>query len=157
MKRRAGYFKSLRFRIMLILVLVGIIPSVLALHFVISSYEEKAIEVRTAEILKECRIISGMLARKGFLPDADGQVSGAEDEDAPSREKEWEDAAGRLELLANVYRGRILIISPDYTVVKDTYGLDEGEVLLSPLLFACMRGEEAHNYEPLEETLQVAA
>ena len=158
MKRRTGYFKSLRFRIMVILVLLGIIPSVLALHIVISSYEEKAIEVRSEEIRKECRIIASMLVRQEFIEPLGEEEESGEDPDAAAADlaRARKETAGRLELLANVYRGRILVVDRDYKVVADTYGLEEGEVLLSPLLFQSMRGEEAFQYDPAEESVRIA-
>ena len=39
----------------------------------------------------------------------------------------------KLELLSNVYGGRILLVDRDFRIIKDTYGVDEGKTLVSPL------------------------
>lgn len=41
MKRRGRFFKSLRFRILIILVILGIVPSVITTQVLISNYREQ--------------------------------------------------------------------------------------------------------------------
>ena len=43
-------FKSLRFRIVLIVILVGVIPGLIMKTVILNSCENRAVEVRTAEI-----------------------------------------------------------------------------------------------------------
>ena len=74
MKRRNGFFKSLRFRILVILILIGIIPGVLAVHIVISSYEGMAIKVRTDNVQKQCSVYAGTLVRSNFFGSEDHSV-----------------------------------------------------------------------------------
>ena len=139
MKPKPSFFKSLRFRILVILFLLGSIPSVLALHMVISSYEGKAISIRQESVREECSIFTSMLIREGFL----------ENPDIPDLDE-------RLRLLANVFHGRIILADRDFRIVRDTYGVDEGKILLSPLAVRCFRGESAQRYDPHERTLEVA-
>ena len=45
--RKSGkFFKSLRFRIMIILIILGIVPSVIVTEMVIANYEDRAIANR---------------------------------------------------------------------------------------------------------------
>ena len=45
-KKKTSFFKSLRFRILIILVILGIVPSVIVTRIVITAYEDKAVAVR---------------------------------------------------------------------------------------------------------------
>lgn len=47
----------------------------------------------------------------------------------------------KLELLSNIYSGRIILVDRDFRVVKDTYGADEGKTLISPLVVKCFQGK----------------
>ncbi len=45
-KEKTGFFKSLRFRILIILVILGIVPSVIVTRMMIGNYEKQAVAVR---------------------------------------------------------------------------------------------------------------
>ena len=49
-KKKTKFFKSLRFRILVILVILGIVPGIIATQLMIGNYKQQAIEVRTGEI-----------------------------------------------------------------------------------------------------------
>ena len=53
------YIKSLRFRIVLLLILVGVVSAIVTKIQVISGYEERAVEVKTAEIKSSSSVIAG--------------------------------------------------------------------------------------------------
>ena len=46
MKKRFKFFRSLRFRIMVILVIIGIVPSVAVEKGILNSYEDRAVSLR---------------------------------------------------------------------------------------------------------------
>ena len=45
-KKNGKFFKSLRFRILIILIILGIVPSVIVTEMVIANYEDRAIANR---------------------------------------------------------------------------------------------------------------
>ena len=45
-KKSGKFFKSLRFRILIILIILGIVPSVIVTEMVIANYEDRAIANR---------------------------------------------------------------------------------------------------------------
>ena len=49
----------------------------------------------------------------------------------------------KLELLSNVYGGRMVIVDRDLKVVADTYHVDEGRTLISPKVVKCLRTEKS--------------
>ena len=56
-------WKSLRFLIISLLVLFAIIPAVIMEVVVLTSYEKRAVEVRTAEIQNQCTILCNQPVR----------------------------------------------------------------------------------------------
>ena len=59
-------WKSLRFLIISLLVLFAIIPAVIMEAVVLTSYEKRAVEVRTAEIQNQCTILCNQLSQGGY-------------------------------------------------------------------------------------------
>ena len=140
MKRRGtSFFKSLRFRIMIILIILGIIPSVIVTGTVIANYEERAIVNRSASIKKQCDILCNLLIQENYLNDSSSPVVNS-----------------KLELLSNIYTGRILLIDRNLKIIKDTYGVDEGKTILSPMTMKCLKGETARDYDKKNQTIEMA-
>lgn len=139
MKKRANFFKSLRFRILIILIILGIVPSVIVTEMVILNYEDKAIEVRIESAKKQCDILCNLLIKENYLNDSSSQTVNS-----------------KLELLSNVYKGRILLVDRDFRVIKDTYGVDEGKTLVSPLVIQCFKGEESSHFDSKNKIIEMA-
>ncbi|MBQ1311643.1 MAG: two-component sensor histidine kinase, partial [Blautia sp.] len=66
-KRKGGFLKSLRFRIMIILVIMGIVPSVIVLRAVITNYADRTIANRSGHVRKQCEILSTLLIQENYL------------------------------------------------------------------------------------------
>ena len=62
----------------------------------------------------------------------------------------------RLEQLANIYSGRIILADRSMRIVKDTYGTDEGRILISPLAAVCSKGEPASSYSRDDQYIELA-
>ena len=121
-KKKNRFFKSLRFRIMVILVILGIVPSVIVTRMMIGNYEKQALAVRTGESRTISAILCNQIIKENYLND-------------PSSES----INSKLEILSNVYGGRIMLVDRDFKVVKDTYHVDEGKILISPKVVKCFK------------------
>ena len=60
-KSKLSFFKSLRFRIMIIMIIIGIIPGFIVEGMLISSYEERAVELRQINVRNQCDILENQL------------------------------------------------------------------------------------------------
>ena len=138
------YAKSLQFRIFLVFILVGIIPLMLIKQGILGSYEDQAISQRGSMVQNQCRLIAEQL----------GNVSYIGENDAETVETE-------LTQLANLYNGRIVIVNSQFSIVKDTYDLDEGKFIISEEVLKCFRGEDTLHYDKksgfIEMTLPVVS
>ena len=68
-KENQNFFKSLRFRILVILVILGIVPGIIATQLMIGNYKQQAIEVRTGEIRTQCAILCNQIIKENYLND----------------------------------------------------------------------------------------
>ena len=55
-KKSGKFFKSLRFRILIILIILGIVPSVIVTEMVIANYEDRAIANRVQSMENICEL-----------------------------------------------------------------------------------------------------
>ena len=132
-------FKSLRFRILIILILLGIVPSVIVTRMIITDYQDRAIELRLSNIRSQCDILGNLLIKENYLNDSGSEAVNS-----------------KLELLSNIYAGRVLLVDRDFKVVKDTYHVDEGKILISPRVVKCFKGEANSGYRKKSQMLELA-
>lgn len=133
-KKKTKFFKSLRFRIMVILVILGIVPGIIVTQLMIGNYKQQAIEIRT-----QCVILCNQIIKENYLNDPNS-----------------ESINSKLEVLSNAYGGRIMLVDRDFKVVKDTYNVDEGKILISPKVVKCFKSGEATDYRQYGQTLELA-
>ena len=105
---------------------------------VIEDYEERAVAVHGEMVQGQCETLCNLLIKENYLNDSSSQV-----------------ANSKLELLANIYDGRIILVDKDFKIVKDTYGTDEGRLLYSPLLIRCFKGETVREYDEKNRVFQI--
>ena len=138
-KKKTKFFKSLRFRILVILIILGIVPSAIVTQLMISNYEKQAIEVKVSEVSTQCAILCNQIIKENYLNDSSSQSVNS-----------------KMELLSNVYGGRMVIVDRDLKVVADTYHVDEGRTLISPKVVKCFKNGEVTNYRRYGQMLEMA-
>lgn len=138
-KKKSKFFGSLRFRIMIILLILGIVPSVVVAAGIIATYEGRAVSLRISNVKNQCDIISNMLIKEGYITDPTS---------VPVNSK--------LEMLSSVYNGRVMVVDLDFRIIKDTYNLDEGKILISEDVFKCYQGEISAQYNKKNQYLEMA-
>ncbi len=150
LKSKIKSLRSLKTRIFILIFLVGLIPGYCMQYGILQNYEIRAISVRSSEVQAQLKILANHLITYNYLQDTSSPVINAE-----------------LEQLSNLYGGRVLIISGNLKVVKDTYGISEGKTIISEEVVKCFRGESMSNYDadlgyiemtiPISETVSKAA
>ena len=139
MKKRKNFFRSLRFRILIILIILGIVPGVIVTYTMLHNYQNRAVAMLTETVGDQCDILCNLIIRENYLNDTDSEVVNS-----------------KLELFSNVYNGRILLADRDFKIVSDTFHTEEGKTLLSSLAVACLKGEETSNYDARSKVLELA-
>ena len=128
--KKINFLRSLKLRIFLIVFIVGLIPCTLIKNAILSSYEQRAVNIRISDVQAQLKILANHLITYRYLQDNSSEVVNAE-----------------LNQLSNLYDGRVLIINNDLKVVKDTYGISEGKTIISEEVIRSLKGENISQYD----------
>lgn len=66
-KMKLSFLKSLRFRVMVLLVIIGILPCIIAESVIVSSYENRAVELKNISVKNQCDILGKQLMKEEYL------------------------------------------------------------------------------------------
>ena len=130
----------MKFRIILLVALAGIVPVLIMRGVFLTSYEKRAVEVRTAEIQNQCTILSNQLSSSGYLT---GDTS--------------ETIRTELVQLSNIYSGRVMIIDGNFKIQEDTYEMDEGKTIVSGNVIRCFKEKGTSEYNKKNRYIEVTA
>ena len=96
----------------LVILAVGTFPMLLQGRLLSGSVRQNQIDNRRSEVLNQCQIISSKMTRSGyFLPEYKNTSINME-----------------MEITADIFNGRIVIVDKNYRIVMDTFGLSEGRM-----------------------------
>lgn len=136
-KMKQSFFKSLRSRIMVLLVIIGILPCLIIEKVIVNSYENRAVEWKKMNVKNQCDILGNQLMKEGYLEYQQSEVIN-----------------GELSILSTVYNGRILIINRSGRIIKDTYDIDEGKYMLSEEVIQCFGGVDTSYYDESNDYIE---
>ena len=139
MKKRTNFFKSLRFRILIILIILGIVPSVIVTYTMLHNFQDRAVSMLTETVQDQSEILCNLIIKENYLNDTGSQTVNT-----------------KLEMFADLYNGRVLLADRDFKIVGDTFHTEEGKTLLSSLAVKCFKGEKASNFDLKSKVLEVA-
>ena len=131
-------WRSFKLRLLIIVFLMGIIPSIIMRVGILENYESRAVDLRISDVQTQLRIIANHLITYNYLQDTSSEVIGAE-----------------LEQLSNLYNGRVLIINGNLKVVKDTYGISDGKTIVSEEVIRCIKGKNTVNYDSVNRFIEI--
>lgn len=126
---RNKFFRSLNFRIMVLLFLIGTIPALILSWAILTSYENQALTRLGNEVSNQCQILATQISSANYLENPDN-----------------ESLTGELMQLATLYDGRIIIIDQNFRIVEDTYELEEGRTMVAEEVIKCFKGESTNHY-----------
>lgn len=144
MKNLWYWLKSLRFQMFLFLLLFGIAPGFLFRAGFLSAYERRAVEVQTSDITTQARLLATQIATNDYLKVLQDPYFLLSE---GSAESDPQSISVQLDQMSTIYDGRILLIDNTFTIVKDTYQIDEGRVILSEDVIHVHRGETMQTYD----------
>jgi signal transduction histidine kinase len=132
--------KSLRLRIFVIMLVTGIVPGIIVGIGIVQNYEDRAVERRISNVQNQLKIVANHLVSNDYM-------ANYRSEDQTYRTSRQVISA-ELEMLANLYEGRVMIINSNFKVVTDTYGISEGKIIISEEVIKCFQGENISHYDP---------
>ena len=61
----------------------------------------------------------------------------------------------QIEQLGSLWGGRVVVVDHDLRIVKDTYGIDEGKIIVAKDVLECFQGKDGSNYNRKTKFLEV--
>ena len=129
---------SIRTGIFIIMLIAGFVPAIILYVGILDNYEDKAVEIRASTVQNQLNVVSNHLVTYNYLENTDSDVISAE-----------------LEMISNLYEGRVLIISSNYQIIKDTYSISQGKYMLSEEIIKCFRGESITRYDKVDGYIEM--
>ena len=136
--KRLRLYRSFRIRIFILMLVIGIVPTVVVQSGIMQNYETRAVIVRTNEVSNQLMVIANHLLFYNYLQDTSSEIINAE-----------------LDQISSLYDGRVLIINGNFNVVKDTYGLSEGKTIISEEVIKCFKGSTVANYDKVNGFIEI--
>ncbi len=134
-----GFFKSLQFRLILIIIAFLVIPPMAMEGFLVRTYTEKAIQNRTSDILSQAKILADQIISAGYIKDVS-----------------LDSINSKFELISNVYDGRILVVDSTFHIIRDTFDLDTKKIIISDEVAKSFSGEELTKIDAGGRYIEVA-
>lgn len=121
---------SMRFPLILCLVLFGMLPLVLGCQTLIGSMRQNQIDQRILEVQNQCQILSSKMTRSGYLTQdtRDGVLD------------------NEIDAIADIFNGRVVVVNRDYKIVRDTFQLAVNRTHIAEEVLRCFHGETSSRY-----------
>ncbi len=127
---RSVTLHSLKVRIFILILVIGIFPCAMIRQGILRSYEERAVEQRTLVMQNQLKILADHLINEDYLNSPSSRVINAE-----------------LNMLSSLYDGRVQIIGGNFKILKDTRGITDGKISTSEEVIKCFLGESIAKYD----------
>ena len=137
-KQLMDFFKSLKFRLFFLFVLLGVVPGMILWAGVLNSDEQRAVAIETSEILGQAKILANQIVSNDYLNNTDSVIINAE-----------------LRQLSNIYDGKIMLIDNSFRIIKDTYDLDTGKIIISKEVIQSYKGSDITKYDPKSRYIEI--
>ncbi len=117
---------------------VGIVPITLFKYGILNNYETQAIVRRVEEIRSQCRVITEQLIESDYMSGSRPEV-----------------VETLISQLGSIYSGRVVILNENLKIIKDSYSLDEGKIIVASEVIRCFTGAEGEDYHFADDFLEV--
>ncbi len=124
-KDRLFFLTTLRLQVLLAIILVGSLPLIFLAVILTGSYRRQALSQRISEVQARGVVIANLIQSSAFLTN---EMTSEVDTE--------------LIQVSDFYGGRILVVDDNFTVLRDTYGLEEGKSYIVPEVLRMMRSDE---------------
>jgi signal transduction histidine kinase len=128
-KKKGKFFRSLNFRIMVLLCLFGILPAIAVFGAFLTVSEKQSLTRLSNDVRNQCQILATQIGSAEYIANPDKEALEME-----------------ITQLSTLYDGRIIIIDEDLRITEDSYGLEEGSTMVAEEVIKCFKGENTSHY-----------
>ena len=130
--------KSLRFIIVMIILVAGIVPATVLTFFIIEQFEGNLLDEKIERLQSSAVVLKNDIISSGYLKSGQSEMVEAE-----------------INALITDNTGRVMIINQDFVVILDTYGTDKGKTCLYDSVINCFQGENSTIYSEDDNTIEI--
>lgn len=130
--------KSMKLLIFILLVSIGIVPSIFLFEFIMFSYNEEAYLQRFNELQSYYSIINNLIITSDYFKATDIQY-----------------VQNELNQIANLYDCRIIIVDGSLKIITDTYKLQEGKTIISTDIIKCFNNISSTNIDKKNQYIEL--
>ena len=132
-KQFLQFIKSLKFRLILLILVIAIVPSLILSAGILHSYAARAVLIRESKILSQAKILANQIATSEYMSMDDATESST--------------IQAQIDMLTTIYDGRVIIVDQNFTVYHDTYNLDDNKIIIAEEVVRSFRGEDITHYD----------
>ncbi len=136
MQRNKQFFlfiRSLKFRLILLILIIAVVPGLILSIGILYSYESRAVTIRESEILSQAKILANQIAASEYMSQENRMESG--------------DIQAQINMLTTIYDGRVMLVDNYFKVIHDTYNLDDHKIIIAEEVMRSFRGEDVVHYD----------
>lgn len=132
------YIRSMRIQVFTVVLLAGVLPVLVFSNIITRAYNNRAISQKTDEMQSYGNVISNLVISTGYL-------SGRNSDEVEQEAQE----------VANISQGRVIIVDKNLRIIKDTYGLEEGKLVISTEIVQCFQGKASQFENEIGDYIQL--
>lgn len=132
-KQFLQFVKSLKFRFILLIIVIAIVPSLVLVSGILHSYAARAVAIRESEILSQAKILANQIATSEYMSQDNATESST--------------IQAQIDMLTTIYDGRVIIVDKDFCVYHDTYNLDDNKIIIAEEVVRSFLGEDITHYD----------
>jgi signal transduction histidine kinase len=143
MKKKSGvmsFLKSLKFRLILLIIAITVVPCVILSAGILNSYQSRAVSLRESEVRRQTTILANQVATSQYMVDT---------------AKSTDTIQAQIDMLTTIYDGRAIIVNDVFKIVYDTYNLDRNRTIISEEVIRSFSGETILNYDSVNHYIEM--
>ncbi len=135
-KRRRAV--SLHVQLIVVMLLLCVIPSIVVSIHLLSGYYTGNKKEHSTEAQEMCADFVNRIQNTGYMTNT-AQT----------------DLSSAMDMAAQIFEGRLLVVNSELQIIKDTYGREEGKILISEEVVASLKGKEVSYLYEYDDTTEV--
>ncbi len=126
--QKSKVLKSLKFRIFVLVVLVGFFSISIVSESILANYHSRALSTQKTNALNQSRVLGNHLVKTDyFVKDSESAI----------------DITEELNVFSSFFNGRIMVIDANFVVVADSYNMSVGKYMVSKEIIGCAKNNSA--------------
>lgn len=122
---------SMKLPMAVVMIVIALIPLSLQSAIMLGAFQQTQLDARSIEIQNQCYILSNRMTRSGYLS-AEMKNNAVLD--------------NQMQMISDLYNGRIVVVDSGYRIVSDTFKLAVGKYYVSEEVIKCLKGEGISRY-----------